>query len=95
MRLMVAAFLYNIDLDAIANDLVILDKRMRPEVLEAKLKKLAARGKFSLIIGDTLQAIYDGDDFNNNAQAGDFIRRWRVRSLRLKDARPWSSPRTQ
>jgi hypothetical protein len=77
MRLIVTAYLYNVDLNAIANDLVILDKRMKPEELAAKLKMLAANGKFSLIIGDTLQALYDGDDFNNNAQAGDYIRRWR------------------
>ena len=77
MRLMVAAFVFNINLAEIANDLVILDKPVKPEEIAAKLKNLAAGGPFSLIIGDTLQALFDGDDINNNVLAGEFIRRWR------------------
>ncbi|MFZ0601807.1 MAG: helix-turn-helix domain-containing protein [Roseiarcus sp.] len=30
-----------------------------------------------MIIGDTLQALFDGDDLNHNVQAGEFMRRWR------------------
>jgi hypothetical protein len=56
MRIMVAAFLVNIDLTEIADDLVILDKRMKPEGLEAKLKVLADDRPFSLILVDTLAA---------------------------------------
>jgi hypothetical protein len=78
MRLMVAAFIFNIDLDKIADDLVILDKRMKPEEIAAKLSKLAKDGPFSLIIGDTLQAPFDGDDLNSNTQTGEFMRRWRA-----------------
>jgi hypothetical protein len=78
MRLMVAAFIFNIDLDKIADDLVILDKRMKPEKIAAKLRKLAREGPFSLIIGDTLQALFDGDDLNSNTQTGEFMRRWRA-----------------
>jgi hypothetical protein len=74
----VAAFIFNIDLDKIADDLVILDKRMKPEKIAAKLRKLAREGPFSLIIGDTLQALFDGDDLNSNTQTGEFMRRWRA-----------------
>ncbi len=78
MRLMVAAFIWNVDLDKIAGDLVILDKRMKPEEIAAQLNKLAEDGPFSLVIGDTLQALFDGDDSNSNPQTGEFIRRWRA-----------------
>jgi hypothetical protein len=77
MRLMVAAFILNIDLNEIADNLVILDRRVKPEALVAKLKALSADGEFTLIIIDTLSAYYDGDDINNNVQAGDFMRRLR------------------
>jgi AAA domain len=78
MRLMVAAYIYNIDLAEIAKDLVILDKRVTPEEVAPKLKRLAADGPFVLIIGDTWQALFHGDDPNNNGQAGEFMRRWRT-----------------
>jgi len=77
MRIMVAAFVLNIDLREIADNLVILDRRVKPEALAAKLKALSADGKFALIMVDTLAAYYDGDDINNNIQAGDFMRRLR------------------
>jgi hypothetical protein len=78
MRLMVAAFILNINLGEIADDLVILDKRAKPEQIGSRLKILAAVHPFSLIIGDTFQALFDGDDLNNNAQTGEFTRRWRT-----------------
>jgi hypothetical protein len=77
MRLMVAAFLYNIDLSSIANDLLIHDAHEKPEAIAAALKKATADGPFVLVIGDTLQSLYDGDDLNNNVQAGEFMRRLR------------------
>jgi RecA-family ATPase len=76
MRLMVTAFLYNIALSEIANDLLILDKRMKPEAIAAALNRLSDDGPVSLIILDTLQGLFDGDDLNHNVQAGDFMRRW-------------------
>ena len=75
MRIMVAAFVLNIDLGAIADNLIILDKRVKPETLAARLKAYSADGEFTLIIVDTLAAYYDGDDINNNVQAGNFMRR--------------------
>jgi hypothetical protein len=77
MKLMVAAYLLNVDFADIAGDLVILDKRVSPEALAAKLKELSAEGEFRLIMVDTLAAYFDGDDINNNVQAGNFMRRLR------------------
>jgi len=75
MRIMVAAYILNIDLREIADNLIILDKRVKPEALAARLKSLSADDEFTLIMVDTLAAYYDGDDINNNVQAGDFMRR--------------------
>ena len=50
---------------------------MKPQENAAKLKKLPVGGPFSLIIGDTLQALFDGNDINDNVQAGEFMRRRR------------------
>jgi hypothetical protein len=75
MRIMVAAYILNIDLREIADNLIILDKRVKPEALAARLKSLSADDEFTLIMVDTLAAYYDGDDINHNVQAGDFMRR--------------------
>jgi hypothetical protein len=77
MRIMVAAFLLNIDLAEIADDLVILDKRMKPEELEAKLKLLTDDRPFSLILIDTLAAFFDGKNINDAVEGGEFMRRLR------------------
>jgi AAA domain len=77
MRLMVAAFVLGIDLDELLDDLVILDKRVKPEDLEATLHAEAARIPIALVIVDTLQAAFDGADLNDNVQSGEFMRRLR------------------
>jgi AAA domain len=77
MRLMVAAYALNVDLNRLADRLIVLDQRQTPEEIAARLRKLAAREPFSLIFGDTFQALFDGDDFNDNVQTGEFVRRWR------------------
>ena len=77
MRIIVAAFVLNIDLREIADNLIILDKRVKPEALAARFKAFSADGEFTLIMVDTLAAYYDGDDINNNVQAGNFMRRLR------------------
>jgi hypothetical protein len=77
MRIMAAAYNFNIDLTELGDRLVILDKRMKPDDLFKKLKKLAASGKFSLIIIDTLAAFFDGDNINDPVQGGEFMRRLR------------------
>jgi len=77
MRIMVAAYLLNIDLHTIADSIVILDQRVKPEELEAKLRALAEDRPFALVLVDTLAAFFDGDDMNDNVQGGQFMRRLR------------------
>jgi hypothetical protein len=78
MRLMVAAWQFNIDLSEISHNLLIMDKRCKPEELIIRLKSAQSRGgAFSLIMIDTLAAFFDGADANDNVQAGEFIRRLR------------------
>lgn len=77
MRFKIAAFLLSIDLDEIAEGIVILDRRERPEDVCAALAWEAERGAFALVIVDTLAAFFDGDDINNAVQGGQFMRRLR------------------
>ena len=77
MRLKIAAYLLNVDLPAIGLDYIVLDARLRPEDLIVDLRKAAAGGVFSLVILDTFAAGFDGDDINNNVQAGEYVRRLR------------------
>jgi hypothetical protein len=77
MKLMVAAYLLNINFAEIAGKLLILDKRVSPEALATKLKELSADDEFTLIMIDTLAAYFDGDNINDNVQAGNFMRRLR------------------
>jgi hypothetical protein len=77
MRFMIAAFLLNIDLDEIAGSIVVLDIRIKPEEVLAKIQKLADADPFSLIIVDTFAAFFDGNDTNDATQGGEFMRRLR------------------
>jgi hypothetical protein len=77
MRVMVAAYQLNIDLDELGDRLMILDYRVKPEELAKRLKGLAESRPFSLIIIDTLAAFFDGNDANDNVQGGEFMRRLR------------------
>ena len=88
MRIMVAAYVLNIDLSAIGGRFVILDKRTSPEDLLSKLKALSADeyGSFTLIMIDTLAAFFDGDNINDPVQGGNFMRR--LRPLTTLQGRP-------
>jgi hypothetical protein len=86
MRIMVAAWQFNIDLAEISENLLIMDKRCKPEELIIKLKSLQAGGPFTLIMIDTLAAFFDGGDANDNVQAGEFMRR--LRPLTQLDGHP-------
>jgi hypothetical protein len=78
MRLMVSAWLFNIDIAEISKNLLIMDQRCRPEELIIRLKsEQKTGGPFALIIIDTLAAFFDGSDANDNVQAGEFMRRLR------------------
>jgi hypothetical protein len=77
MRLMVAAYQLNIDLDELGDRLVILEYRVSPEELVKRLQAQAASQPFALVIIDTLAAFFDGNDSNDNVQGGEFVRRLR------------------
>ena len=77
MRLMIAAFIFNIDLHEIGNRLVILDERAKPEQIVAALTKKSDEGPFKVILIDTLAAFFDGDNINDAVQGGQFMRRVR------------------
>jgi hypothetical protein len=77
MRFMIAAYLLNIDLDEISDSIVILDIRIKPEEVLAKIKALADADPFTLIIVDTFAAFFDGNDTNDATQGGEFMRRLR------------------
>ena len=77
MRLMIAAFLLNIDLNALAGRLLILDVRSKPEDVFSLLASISQVEHFSLVMADTLAAWFDGKDINDNVQAGEFVRRVR------------------
>lgn len=86
MRFKVAAFLLNIDIDELSDDLVILDMRVKPEEVVTKLNAMAKQRPFSLVLVDTLAAFFDGDNINDNVQGGEFMRR--VRPLTRIDGLP-------
>jgi RecA-family ATPase len=57
MRLMVACFALNIDLDTIDRDIMVSDNRVTPEAITEWVK--ATGETFTLIIVDTWQAYFD------------------------------------
>ena len=63
-----------IDLANLADMLLVVDRRAKPEEVLAALAKI---GRFNLVIIDTLSAIFDGDNINDAVQAGNFVRRLR------------------
>ncbi len=68
----VAAGMAEADLE----DHYIIEANVRPEVSIAELRAMGV--DFTLVIVDTLQAAFDGTDFNNNKEMLDFIRRCRA-----------------
>jgi hypothetical protein len=77
MRIMATADHFKIDLTAIANDFLVLDKRVKPELLVSALRIAAADAPFSLITVDTLAAFFDGANINDPVEGGNFMRRLR------------------
>jgi len=77
MRLMIAAYALNIDLQELGAMLTIIDVRRKPEEIFAAMRTAESAGEFRLIIVDTFAAAFDGNDINDNVQAGEFIRRLR------------------
>jgi hypothetical protein len=77
MRFMIAAFLLNIDLNALGDDLVILDRRAKPEDIIAELVRLSGPKPFIATYVDTLAAYFDGDNISDPVQGRAFTCRWR------------------
>ena len=75
MRLMVACFIFNIDVQIIDRDIIVSDNRVAPEDIAASIKETGEA--FTVIVVDTWQAYFDGRDPNNNAEAVSFTRRFR------------------
>jgi AAA domain len=80
MRFAVAAHKLNIDPNAVGANLMVLRHHASPEEVAEELKRLSSPengGPFSLVIVDTLQAAFDGSDFNQNKEVPDFVKRQR------------------
>lgn len=77
MRLMIAAYLFRIDLQEISHWLMVLDHKAKPEEIRPELAKMSRAGEFGILFIDTFAAFFDGDDVNDNVQAGNFMRRLR------------------
>ena len=77
MRLKIAAYLLGVDLDALGDLVMILDRREKPESVCAALSELAEQEPFALVIVDTLAAFFDGKNINDAVEGGEFMRRLR------------------
>jgi hypothetical protein len=77
MRFMIACFLLNIDFAKVADRVVILDRREKPEDVTAALVMLAEGEPFAVVILDTLAAFFDGKNINDPVEGGEFLRRLR------------------
>jgi hypothetical protein len=77
MRFMIACYLLNIDFTEIAERMVIIDRRERPEDIVFTLTALAEQEPFAAVFVDTLAAFFDGKNISDPVQSGEFTRRWR------------------
>lgn len=77
MRFMIAASALGVDVSFIDDAILIIDERRKPEDILSVLQRESVTEPISLIIVDTLQAAFDGNDSNDATQAGEFIRRLR------------------
>lgn len=84
MRFMIAASRFEIDLDALGDKILIVDARDRPQAVLSALAAASAAGEFVLVVVDTLQAAFYGDNLNDNAQTGELVRQYRELTTRLK-----------
>ncbi len=78
MRLAVTASTFGVDIHAIGNDLIISKRRITPEDIYVELKAEAEEnGPLAMVIVDTWQAFFDGNDSNKPSEALAFTLRWR------------------
>jgi hypothetical protein len=74
LRFMIATHHYGVDVSKIREQIRIFTKGDKPEKI---CRELEESGPFSLILIDTFQAIFDGDNINDNSQCVNFLRRVR------------------
>jgi len=78
MKLAVNCFVRGLSFDDVAPLIAIIPGDDSPEAIMEGLRLNAEKsGQFVLVIYDTFQAGFDGDEFNNNAQVLKFIKRLR------------------
>lgn len=79
MRLIVSARRLNVTIRYMAGDFIFAEERCSPEALFRTLDEFCHRhGRtISLILIDSLSAMFDGSDLNSGVEAGNFIRRLR------------------
>jgi hypothetical protein len=87
MRLKIAAYLLGVDLDALGDLVMILDRREKPESVCAALAELAEQEPFALVIVDTLAAFFDGKNINDALGGVDTYRIHRRMAARVTTAR--------
>jgi hypothetical protein len=92
MRIMIAAYLLNIDIGEVDHRLVILDRREKPEDVHEELSRLARTEPFAFILIDTLAASSTATTSTMQCRAASSSAA-SVRSLRSPGYRPSSSPR--
>ena len=82
-RFAIAQHFYRISDSTLRDRLFIITDKATPESVFAALENLSLPGGFALVIVDTLAAYFDGTDMNDNAAAGNFMRRLRALSTVL------------
>ncbi len=80
---MKAACRFGIDLDALGDQIVIDDARDKPEAVLGALDAASVAGVFVLVVVDTLQAAFTGDNLNDNVQTGELVRKYRRLTTQL------------
>jgi hypothetical protein len=78
MRMIAAVDKLGLNMQCLGDGLMVCEKSVTPGETAAALKELTEQGgRFGLVIVDTLQAAFDGEDFNSNREVLDFVRRFR------------------
>ena len=76
MRFMIAAFLLNIDLKALGDKIIILDRRAKPEDIIAELARLAKSNPFVSALSTRLQRTMTATRSTIRSKPAISVRRW-------------------
>lgn len=85
-RVMVSAHVLGIDIAEVNRTIMVADRKEPPEEVFRRLKSFDHKLPISLVLIDTLQAYFDGSNFNDPVEAGEFIRR--LHPLTTVEGRP-------